>query len=69
MLPVLLKAPHNPGREQKEKAPSCVVHTELVTGSLLLFISISLIALPEMHEDARSFMLAAFACVALLQGN
>jgi hypothetical protein len=36
------------------------------TGALLLFLASCLIALPGMQEDAKSFVLVVFACVALL---
>ena len=39
------------------------------TATLLLFIALSLILLPEMPESTKSFLLAAFACVALLQSS
>ena len=37
--------------------------------ALLLFIAFTLIALPEISENSKSFLLAVFACVALLQSN
>jgi hypothetical protein len=39
----------------------------MYTAVILLFITCALIVLPEMPENVKSFLLAAFACVALLQ--
>jgi hypothetical protein len=60
MLPK--KAAHAHGRQWWE----WVSLDSTKTGILLFFIACSLIMLPEMPESTKSLLLAAFACVALL---
>lgn len=44
-------------------------NTIAIPASLLLFVACSLIAMPEIQENVKSFLLTAFTCVALLQGQ
>ena len=45
------------------------INTHTVTGLILLMIALSLIYMPEMQESAKSLLLVAFTCAAMLQGN
>jgi hypothetical protein len=60
------KKPHVSGRREWWE---WLLLSSTMTGFVLLFIACSLIMLPEMPESTKSFLLAAFACVALLQSS
>jgi len=61
------------GKEKKIESPAActklALKTNITTGLLLLLIACTHIALPEMPENTKGFLLVAFASVALLQGE
>ncbi len=55
--------------EGERQVLSTYVNTRSVTGLILLILAVFLITLPEMQESAKSLLLVAFTCAAMLQGN
>jgi hypothetical protein len=77
MLCVIMQLPnrtHNiSGKRELESERQAVlstyINTRSVTGLILLILASFLITLPEMQESAKSLLLVAFTCAAMLQGN
>jgi hypothetical protein len=56
-------------RSERQAVIRNFINTRSVTGLILLILAAFLIALPEMQESAKSLLLVAFTCAAMLQGN